>query len=142
MHAANVASAATPVTQTDDSFELYDLRVEAVCPPGKRIMRGAKDGDYFTLEGEMLHLPPGQSISIYSLGSVLPLLAAKQRATSPCDWMSTDAEVVCPDPYCSSKLRIIRTAVRIFRHSDVTVAPLLDCAEKAEAKEPCSTPAI
>ena len=52
---------------TDDSFQLYDLRVEVVCPPGKRIMCGAKEGDYFTLQGEMLYLPPGQGISIYSL---------------------------------------------------------------------------
>ncbi|TKW54483.1 General stress protein 69 [Colletotrichum tanaceti] len=51
----------------EDAFELYDLRVEVVCPPGKRIMCGAKEGDYFTLKGEMLHLPPGQGISIYSL---------------------------------------------------------------------------
>ena len=51
----------------DDVFQLYDLRVEVVCPPGARIMCGAKEGDYFTLEGEMLYLPPGQGISIYSL---------------------------------------------------------------------------
>lgn len=56
----------------DDSFELYDLRVEVVCPPGERIMCGAKEGDYFTLEGEMMHLPPGQGISIYSLGEPQP----------------------------------------------------------------------
>lgn len=54
--------------QADDSFELYDLRVEVVCPPGERIMCGAKDGDHFTVEGEMMYLPPGQGISIYSLG--------------------------------------------------------------------------
>lgn len=52
----------------DDTFDLYDLRVEVICPPGERIMCGAKEGDYFTLEGEMLHLPPGQGFSIYSLG--------------------------------------------------------------------------
>ena len=51
----------------DDVFQLYDLRVEVVCPPGARIMCGAKEGDYFTLEGEMLYLPPDQGISIYSL---------------------------------------------------------------------------
>ena len=53
--------------KADDSFELYDLRVEVICPPNERILCGAKDGDYFTLEGEMLKLPPGQGISIYSL---------------------------------------------------------------------------
>ncbi|KAJ6499678.1 hypothetical protein C8R47DRAFT_971389 [Mycena vitilis] len=111
-----------------DSFELYDLRVEAVCPPGERILCGAKNGDHFTLEGEMLHLPPGQGFSIYSLGAVLPLLAAKQRKTNPNDWMSTDADVACPDPNCKSLLRITRIGKparkRTFSHGAVTVVPL------------------
>lgn len=50
-----------------DSFELYDLRVEVICPPGERILCGAKPGDHFTLEGEMINLPPGQGFSVYSL---------------------------------------------------------------------------
>ena len=66
-------SIATQIDQ-DDTFQLYDLRVEVICPPGKRIMCGAKEGDYFTLEGEMLYLPPGQGISIYSLGKYSLLL--------------------------------------------------------------------
>lgn len=52
----------------DDRFQLYDLRVEVICPPGERIMCGAKIGDHFILQGEMLYLPPGQGFSIYSLG--------------------------------------------------------------------------
>ncbi|KAL1950766.1 hypothetical protein VTO73DRAFT_5890 [Trametes versicolor] len=95
-------------------------------------MCGAKVGDYFTLEGEMLYLPPGQGISIYSLGAVLPLLAAKQRMTSKNDWMSTDADVACPDPNCPSRLRIVRTGVRTFQHGDTTVVPL---HPEEEAKE-------
>ncbi|SJL09316.1 uncharacterized protein ARMOST_12693 [Armillaria ostoyae] len=71
-----------------DTFELYDLRVEVICPPGERILYGAKQGDYFTLEGELLRLPSGQGFSIYSLGVLMPLLAAKQRVTHPNDWMS------------------------------------------------------
>lgn len=62
------------MTTPDDSFELYDLRVEVVCPPGKRVLCGAKTGDYFELQGEMLHLPPGQGISVYSLSK--PILAS------------------------------------------------------------------
>ncbi|KAK2043176.1 hypothetical protein LY76DRAFT_540565 [Colletotrichum caudatum] len=108
----------------DDAFQLYDLRVEVVCPPGQRIMCGAKEGDYFTLQGEMLHLPPGQGISIYSLSSVLPLLPAKQRVTSKNDWMSTDALIACPDPCCPSQLKIIREGIRTFRHSETTAVPL------------------
>lgn len=108
----------------DDSFELYDLRVEVVAPPGAKLLCSAEVGDYFELQGERLYLPPGQSFSIYSLASVLPLLAAKQRVTEPNDWMSTDAEIACPDPNCPSRLRITRTGKRIFRHSDVTATPL------------------
>ncbi|KAJ4421526.1 hypothetical protein N0V82_003664 [Gnomoniopsis sp. IMI 355080] len=108
----------------DDSFELYDLRVEVVCPPGERIMCGAKEGDFFTLEGEMLYLPPGQGISIYSLASVLPLLAAKQRVTHANDWMTSDALIVCPDPNCKSALKIVRTGKRVFSHAETTAVGL------------------
>jgi uncharacterized repeat protein (TIGR04076 family) len=101
-------------------FELWDLRVEVVAPEGARIWCGAKPGDHFDLRGEMLHLPPGQGFSIYSLAAVLPLLAAKQRATDPNDWMSTDADIACPDPNCPTRFRIMRTGKRRFRHADTT----------------------
>ncbi|PTB63223.1 hypothetical protein BBK36DRAFT_1127415 [Trichoderma citrinoviride] len=108
----------------DDSFQLYDLRIEVVCPPGRRIMCGAKMGDYFTLQGEMIYLPPDQGISIYSLASVIPLLPAKQRVTAPNDWMTTDALIACPDPNCPSQLKIIREAIRTFSHAETTVVRL------------------
>jgi uncharacterized repeat protein (TIGR04076 family) len=72
----------------------------------------------------MLHLPPDQGFSIYSLAALLPLLPAKQRMTHPNDWMSTDAEVACPDPNCPSRFRIIRNGIRRFRHGEVTAVPL------------------
>ena len=109
---------------SDDTFELYDLRVEVVAPEGGRILCGAKRGDFFELRGEMLHLPPAQGFSIYSLAALLPLLPAKQRSTDPNDWMSTDAEVACPDPNCPSRFRISRIAKRVFHHADVTAVPL------------------
>jgi hypothetical protein len=54
----------------DDSFELYDLRVEVIVPQGdqRRILCGAIEGDYFELKGEMINLPDGQGFSMYSLG--------------------------------------------------------------------------
>jgi len=109
---------------TDDSFELYDLRVEVVAPPGARLYCGAVAGDSFELRGEMLTLPPGQGMSIYSIASVLPLLAAKQRQTHPNDWMTSDAEIACPDPSCPSRLRISRLGLRRFSHAQTTAAPL------------------
>lgn len=108
--------------QEDDSFELWDLRVEVVA--GERPMVcGHREGDFFELSGENLTLPPGQSFPIYPLAALLPLLPAKQRITHPNDWMTTDAEVACPDPLCGARFRIVRTRRRTFRHSEVTATP-------------------
>jgi uncharacterized repeat protein (TIGR04076 family) len=108
----------------DDSFALHDLRVEWVA--GETCFCEAKPGDYFELHGEQLRFPPGQSWSIYALAALLPLLPAKQRMTHPNDWMSTDAQVACPDPNCRSKFLIRRVGLRTFRHSQVTAVPLPD----------------
>jgi len=107
----------------DDGFELYDLKVEVIAPAGGAIYCGARPGDYFELRGELLFLPPGQGFSIYSLASVLPLLAAKQRPSERNDWMSTDAEVACPDPNCTTRLRITRMGRRRFSHAETTAVP-------------------
>ncbi|WP_019994474.1 TIGR04076 family protein [Aureimonas ureilytica] len=112
---------------TDDRFELFDLRVEVVVPEGGPVYCGAKPGDHFELRGEMLHLPPGQGFSIYSIAAVLPLLAAKQRPTHRNDWMTSDAEVACPDPNCATRLRITRLRPRAFSHAETTAVPLPAC---------------
>ena len=106
-----------------DAFELYDLRVEVVDGGGEKVCNH-RVGDYFERSGENLTLPPGQSFPIYPLAALLPLLPAKQRRTDPNDWMTTDAEVACPDPYCGARFRIVRTGVTTFRHGEVTRAPL------------------
>lgn len=106
-----------------DEFELYDLRVEVVKGRGKFVCNH-KIGDYFELKGENLSLPSGQTFTIYALGAILALLPAKQRITDPNDFMSTDAEVACPDPNCGARFKIIRLGKRVFKHSDVSVIPL------------------
>ena len=106
-----------------DEFELYDLRVEVVA--GERDMVcNHREGDYFELHGENLSFPAGQSFPLYPLAALLPLLPAKQRMTHPNDWMTTDAEVACPDPYCGGRFRITRIGKSVFRHGEVTRVPL------------------
>jgi len=114
----------------DAGFQLYDLRVEVVGPADRPIYCGARLGDYFELHGEMLKLPAGQGFSIYSLAALMPLLPAKQRVTDPNDWMSSDAEVACPDPHCPTRFRIIRTGRRYFRRSDTTAVPLAEAPKQ------------
>ena len=106
-----------------DEFELFDLRVEVIAPSNAAIYCGAKPGDHFELHGELLILPPGQPFSIYSLAALLPLLPAKQRLTDPNDWMSTDAEVACPDPNCPTRFRITRLGKRRFKHAETSAVP-------------------
>lgn len=107
-----------------DAYELYDLHVEVVGPEGGDIYCGAKLGDCFDLRGEMLFLPQGQGFSIYSLAALLPLLPAKQRPSDPNDWMTTDAEVACPDPNCTTRFRITRQGLRRFSRAETTAVPL------------------
>lgn len=114
------------MTNNNDKFELWDLRIEVVGDP-QTMVCSHKVGDYFEVSGENLGLPPNQSFSIYALAAILPLLPAKQRLTHENDWMTTDAEIACPDPHCGARFRITRIGKTTFRHSETTVVPL-SCA--------------
>ena len=109
--------------ERDDTFELWDLRVEIVGDQ-ERMVCDHRIGDYFELSGENLSLPANQGFSVYALAALLPLLPAKQRMTDANDWMTTDTEVDCPDPNCGARFRITRTGKSTFRHSETTAVPL------------------
>lgn len=107
----------------DDTFTLYDLRVEI------EEIRGTctcdhQPGDAFELRGGKLAVADGKSFCVWALQSALPLLPAKQRRLHPNDWMSTDARVVCPDPLCGVVMRIDRVGERTVHHADVSAVPL------------------
>lgn len=110
--------------EIEDGFELYDLRVEVVAPPGAKLMCNSEVGDYFEVRGELLHFPQGKGFSMYNLAAIIPMLPAKQRPTDKNDWMTSDAEIACPDPNCPSRFRITRLAKRRFSHAETTVVPL------------------
>ncbi|MEK7530664.1 MAG: TIGR04076 family protein [Patescibacteria group bacterium] len=110
-------------TQHDDSFTLFDLKVEVIAGD-KKMVCSHNAGDYFEVQGENILLPPGQAFSQYALAALIPFLPAKQRVTHANDWMTTDAIIACPDPHCGAKFKITRTGKRTFRHSEVTVVPL------------------
>jgi len=104
----------------DDTFTLYDLRVDVIATD-RPMVCGHRAGDWFTLSGENLSFPAGQTFPLYPLAALLPILPAKQRLTDPNDWMTTDTDVACPDPHCGARFRITRTGTRTFKHGDVTV---------------------
>lgn len=113
----------TPAAPRDDTFELYDLRVEVVATD-RPMVCGHVPGEAFEVHGELLVMSAGQTFSIYALAAILPLLPAKQRVTHPHDWMTTDAEIACPDPHCGARFRITRLGRRTFSHAATTVVPL------------------
>ena len=105
-----------------DGFWLYDLTVETVVGDRHAVCRHI-EGERFRVEGETLVFEPGHRVSMYALAALLPLLPARQRATDPNDWMSTDTEIACPDPHCSGRFRVTRTGRRRFRHAETTGLP-------------------
>ena len=111
-----------PVWNTTTNLTLHDLKVEVVLDGRQPVCRHI-EGEFFTVEGENLVFAKGQKISMYALAAVLPLLPAKQRETDPNDWMSTDAEVACPDPHCGGRFRITRIGKRRFSNAETTGLP-------------------
>ncbi len=106
----------------DDEFWLYDLKVETVLDGRTPVCRHI-EGECFYVEGETLRFEEGQQVSMYALSAILPLLPAKQRETSANDWMTSDAEVACPDPHCGGRFIITRIGKRHFSHAETTGLP-------------------
>lgn len=107
----------------DDTFELYDLKVEVVATE-RPFVCGHTEGDAFLVQGENLVFEENRSFSMYALAALLPILPAKQRVTDRKDWMYTDSLIACPDPNCGALFRITRTGIRKFHHHEVTAVPL------------------
>jgi uncharacterized repeat protein (TIGR04076 family) len=107
-----------------DSFELYDLSVSVVGDSAGYVCSHVP-GLAFVVQGENLVFTNASAFSQYALAALLPLLPAKQRMTHPHDWMTTDADIACPDPNCKARFRIQRIGKKIFRHSEVTKVPLI-----------------
>ena len=103
-------------------FWLFDLKVETVLDDRTPVCRHV-EGESFRVEGETLVFEAGSRVSMYALAALLPLLPAKQRDTEASDWMSTDAEVACPDPHCGGRFRVTRLEKRKFSHAGTTGLP-------------------
>ncbi len=108
--------------ESNGDFWLYDLKVETVIGDRTAVCRHI-EGESFEVQGENLVFTAGQRLSMYALAAILPLLPAKQRDTADNDWMTTDAEVACPDPNCGARFRITRTEKRWFTHGGTTGLP-------------------
>ena len=60
-----------------------------------------KPGDYFTIRDGSIRMPAGGHVCIWALGSLLPLIPAKERKIAEertDDWMWRVHSAQCPDP--------------------------------------------
>ncbi|MBE6129368.1 MAG: TIGR04076 family protein [Erysipelotrichaceae bacterium] len=102
----------------DDTFELYDLKVETVATE-RPFVCSHREGEYFLVEGENLVFPENRTFSMYALSALLPLLAAKQRVTDRNDWMYTDGEIACPEGEPFELERTVGSKYRNIMHMNI-----------------------
>jgi len=101
-------------------MELYDLRVTVDHIEGRSVC-GMAVGDCFVLEESAhLRIPDDKHFCVYALAAVLPVLAAKQRALPPGDWLERDTLFTCPDPEERLVMRVERTGRRAMNSADLT----------------------
>jgi uncharacterized repeat protein (TIGR04076 family) len=105
---------------SDGVTELYDLRVTVDRIEGRSVC-GLEVGDYFELtESSRLRIPAGKHFCVFAMQSVLPFLAAKQRALTEGDWLKQDSLFACPDPDERVILRVERIECRRMPTSELT----------------------
>lgn len=86
-------------------YLLKDIRVTTIGDPAS-FNCSHKPGDGFDCRGENVYFNK-QTIyfSHYALASLMPYIAAKQRALDPNDWMMFEQDIACPDPKCEARFR-------------------------------------
>jgi uncharacterized repeat protein (TIGR04076 family) len=58
-----------------------------------------KIGDFFEVENDVIRIPPGKHVCLWSMSSLLPFLSARQRSTKEStDWLFGVENIHCPDP--------------------------------------------
>jgi len=89
-------------------YDLYDLEIQTTGDPAS-FNCSHKAGDTLIIRGENLEFKPGtEAFSHYALATLIPYIAAKQRAQSETDWMYYESDIACPDPQCGARFRFKR----------------------------------
>ena len=90
-------------------YNLYDLQITIV-GDSETFNCSHKIGDTLVVKGESLSFKAGtEQFSHYALATLMPYIAAKQRAEQESDWMYYETDIACPDPKCGAIFRFERT---------------------------------
>jgi uncharacterized repeat protein (TIGR04076 family) len=89
-------------------YSLYDLEITVVGDQ-ESFNCSHKVGDTLLVKGENLSFKAGtEQFSHYALATLMPYIAAKQRAKQKDDWMYYETDIACPDPKCGAIFRFRR----------------------------------
>lgn len=98
-------------------YYLFDLEIETIGDP-KTFNCLHKVGDGLIVKGENVSFKSGtKQFSHYALSSILPYIAAKQRAEQETDWMFFETDIACPDPKCGARFRFKRGSKKTYEYS-------------------------
>jgi uncharacterized repeat protein (TIGR04076 family) len=101
-------------------YKLFDLEVDTVGDPLTFNCSHAL-GEGLRVHGENILFKLGtKQFSHYALASLMPYLAAKQRAQDKSDWMYFESEIACPDPQCGARFTIKRLGSKEYEYNPKT----------------------
>jgi uncharacterized repeat protein (TIGR04076 family) len=97
-------------------YLLFNLIIETI-GDSKTFNCSHKVGDGLLVKGENIQFKPGtKQFSHYALASLMPYIAAKQRAFQESDFMYFESDIACPDPKCGAMFRFRRTKKRTYQY--------------------------
>jgi uncharacterized repeat protein (TIGR04076 family) len=101
-------------------YKLYDLEIVTVGDP-KTFNCSHKVGDGLVIKGENMSFKKGtEQFSHYTVATLIPYIAAKQRAEQKEDWMTYETEIACPDPKCGARFQFKRLGETTYSYSAVS----------------------
>jgi uncharacterized repeat protein (TIGR04076 family) len=75
---------------------MYKVRAKVVKMNG--VCHYHKKGDYVEVEDDLLNVPDGKKVCLWSLSALLPVLSSVQRKhDESSDWLSDVDYIQCPD---------------------------------------------
>lgn len=99
-------------------YKLYDLEISVVGDPESfNCSHVVNEG--LIVKGENIAFKSNtRQFSHYALATLMPFIAAKQRATDKNDWMSYETDIRCSDPACGAVFRFKRLEQSTYEYSN------------------------
>lgn len=97
-------------------YYLFDLEITTTGDP-KTFNCSHVVGQGLVVKGENIAFKSGtKHFSHYVLATLVPYIAAKQRADQESDFMYFESEIACPDPRCGARFSIRRVAKHEYEY--------------------------